>query len=281
MTSLQHGHPPHQLNGTAFKVIVLLWACLSMSVNAEIKSIDGLEINRVILMGHNELEVTQADTTHLKIRADEKNIAKSFSVEDKTLRLGVNSEGQQVHQVKYKLSVNFIRSILVQGSGKAFLNPWRQDQLRVALQGSGVIKMRKLDIDQLELLLAGSGNIEAIEVKSAKALLHLKGSGDIELGRLNAELIMTNMKGSGELIINERSSVDRLEVQLIGSGDVDLSQLQSTTAQVNIMGSGDVEIWAKDKLVAEIFGSGDVIYQGEPAISSSVHGSGNLKHHNQ
>jgi hypothetical protein len=275
--------PPMDYKVLRVAVVFLFCAFINMLANAgTVNTVDGLDINRVELLGNNELQLSQGDETSMQYRSKKDNTKRPpFSVHGKTLRLGVDEKGNRVNQVKYKVTVTELESLLVKGSGEAYIRPLDMEDLVIALHGSGAVRAYEIKANKLELKLDGSGNIQAEAVEAKTALLHLKGSGDLQLGSLNADKVTTNLDGSGDIDIDEEGRVDDLKIRLLGSGDVSLGKLQATRADVTIMGSGDIEVWAESELEAEILGSGDVRYTGSPTISDSVFGSGELRQRDQ
>ncbi len=280
MTLYRFHKPQLAMDHKVFRVAVvfLFFAFINMLANADISSVDGLDINGVELVGHNELQLSQGDTTTLKYRSGKREFKRPpFSIRGKVLRLGVDENGHEVRNVKFKLTVQDLEYLQVNGSGEAYVRPLELERLKLVLSGSGEIKAFDINAGQLELRLEGSGNIQAEAVKADTALLHLKGSGDVQLGRLDARQITTNLDGSGDIDIDEHGRAEDLTVRLLGSGDISLGKLQATRVDATILGSGDIEVWAETSLEAEIVGSGDILYRGSPSLSKSVVGSGECR----
>ena len=253
-------------------------ALFSSLLKADIRNVEKLEFTRVELVGSNDLEFTQADSTELKIRGDQSKLTpEPFELRGNTLRLGVTADGKEVRGVKYRLSGPILESLLVQGSGEAYIKPLEAKHLQVAVEGSGDIRMFDVNADHVELSVSGSGTVQAVNVIAEETRLMLKGSGDILLGSLESNNVHTMVKGSGDVRVENDSRANDVKVSMMGSGDASLGKLRATVANVSIMGSGDVKLTVVDELEAEIIGSGDIKYWGEPRIESSVLGSGDIE----
>lgn len=284
MTLFRFHKPQLHMDYKVFRVAVVFLFCafINMLANADISSVDGLDIHGVELVAHNELQLSQGDRTTLQYRAGKQELKRPpFSIRGKVLRLGADEGGHKVSNVKFKLTVQDLQYLLVEGSGEAYVRPLQLEQLKLVLKGSGDIKAFDIDARHLEMRLEGAGNIQAEAVRADTALLHLKGSGDIQLGRLDARQITTNLDGSGDIDLDEQGRAEDLTVRLLGSGDVSLEKLQATRVKATILGSGDIEVWAETSLEAEILGSGDILYRGSPSLSTSIIGSGQVsqRHH--
>jgi hypothetical protein len=279
--NLYHFHKPQlTMDHKVFRVAVVFLFCafINMLATAEINSVDGLDILGVELVGNNELQLSQGDSTTMQYRAGKRELKRPpFSVRGNVLQLGLDEKGREVNNVKFMLTVQDLEYLSVNGSGEAYVRPLKLERLKLAVNGSGDIKAFDIDAGKLEMKLEGSGNIQAEEVRADTALLHLKGSGDIQLGRLDGGQVTTNLDGSGDINIDEHGRAEDLTVRLLGSGDIGLGKLQAARVDATIMGSGDIDVWAETSLDAEIVGSGDIRYRGSPTLSQSIVGSGDLR----
>ena len=279
MQTLQALRYRQKLTGKAITTTALVLCALLLGTfaRADVKNIEGLEFSRVLLVGSNELELSQGASNALKIRGDNKELSPlPFLLRDDTLVLGVNQKGKNVADLQYKVTVAGLEALLVEGSGEAYVKPLAVDDLLVSLEGSGDIRMFDVQALDLELRVLGSGALQAVGCKARDARLNMKGSGDVQLGSLEADVIKTHMAGSGDISVEDGGSTDLLEVRLMGSGDVGMAKVQATAAKVTIMGSGDVDIGVTKQLDVEILGSGDLFFRGSPEMSSSVLGSGEI-----
>lgn len=257
--------------------VFLFFSMVSALASAAVVTVEGLEFSNVQLLGSSELEITQGEPNTLKVRGDEADLDPApFVLEGDTLRLGVNSRGNAVGGVKFKLTASNLEELLLEGSGAVFVKPIVVGDLLVSVEGSGVIRMFDVEAADLEFRVAGSGALQAVSVNAHKTRLNLKGSGDIQLGSLAAGTIKTHIAGSGDIAIEDGGTAQRMDIGVMGSGDVDMAKLSVTEAKVTIVGSGDVEVRVVQSLEAEIFGSGDLLYYGSPETSTSIMGSGDV-----
>lgn len=262
-------------------VIAAVFLCMtfiSSLVRAEVMNVEDLEFTRVQLIGSNELELTQADSSSLKLRGKDSRLQPApYVIEGDTLVLGVTAKGRAVKKIQYKLTAPNIRALILEGSGDVYVKPLVVDELLVSVEGSGTIRMFDVQTGQLDMRVIGSGAIQAVDVTADDASLTLKGSGDIQLGSLSAGSIRNHMAGSGDITVENGGTADVVEVAVMGSGDVVLNDVQAATASVSIMGSGDVKLRVEDELEVNIMGSGDLVYYGSPRVESTVLGSGDVR----
>jgi len=259
-------------------LVFMCCAMFSALIKADIKTVEQLEFTRVVLLGDNEMELSQGETASLRIRgAQSKLTPVPFDIRGDTLRLGVTADNQRVSGIKFKLTTPILEALEVQGSGEAYVQPLRVGNLVIAVEGSGDIRMYDVSADDLELRVAGSGAVQAVNVTAREARLNLKGSGDIQLGSLTADSVRGYMHGSGDMSIESDGRVGDLEISVMGSGDVSMGKVRAATANVSIMGSGDVDVSVDEELEVEIMGSGDLHYRGNPHTSTSVLGSGEIR----
>lgn len=270
--------------GLRFAIAVVFLACAGLSAlaHADTRSVEGFDIDRVILRGSDELKISFGDSNRLLVKGDEEDLDKQpFYVRGRTLVLGYTDKGRKVRGVKYLLEVEQLEYIELQGSGTIWVEPLETDELSVALEGSGGIRLHSVQADELEVSLAGSGNIQLAESNTRKLDVELAGSGDIDLGRITAERMNIDLAGSGDILgtaESEEGRVEELDIGVAGSGDVDLSSLPARRVDVGIAGSGDVKVWAVDALDVGIIGSGDLEYRGDPgSIDTSTMGSGSVE----
>ncbi len=255
----------------------LCLAVFSVIAKADvIRSVNNLSVERIELLGDNELEISQGESASMKYRGAKEDVT-PFTLRGKTLRLGVDENGRSVAGVKFKVVVDSMQSLTVIGSGQAYITPLNLDELNMNLDGSGDIRAHDLKVSKLRMLLQGSGDIKAERVEAENTQLHVKGSGDLQLGELITTSLITNLDGSGDIKIHDEGRAEDITLRLLGSGDISLGKLQAARATVTIIGSGDIEVDAREALEAEILGSGDIVYSGRPALNQSVVGSGDVR----
>ncbi|MCH9690849.1 MAG: DUF2807 domain-containing protein [Gammaproteobacteria bacterium] len=270
---------PQAVNHRILPILMASLFCtlVSMLANAEVSSIDNLNITRVKLIGDNDLHLAQGDKGYMKYRARGRELpSPPFSIKGDTLRLGVDEQDREASKVKFRLSLPHLEALMVLGSGEAYLQPLDMEQFILVLNGSGKIKTDTITAENLTLKLSGSGVIQIKKLTATQAALHLLGSGDLRLDSLYTERVNANLSGSGEIDLNKEGHSESLTVHSLGSGDINLNKLQTTKANVSIVGSGDVEVWATTELNTKTLGSGDILYRGSPKISKTMLGSGDI-----
>lgn len=260
-------------------LVFVLCASFTALVHGAERSVEGLDIDTVVLRGSGELEISFGDEATLRVQGSEKQLNKQpFYVRGNTLYLGYSDSGKHAKDVKYKLTAIMLERIRLEGSGTVWVQPIKADELKVAMEGSGDMLLHSVEADRLKLFLAGSGNIQLAKASTTELMVEVAGSGDIDLGNVTATTMEVDMSGSGDIIAAEDSegSAEEIDIGLAGSGDIDLLSIRAQRVDIGIAGSGDVSVWAESELDISIIGSGDVTYRGDPDIDSSVMGSGDV-----
>lgn len=261
-------------------LVFLICAGFSALVHAAARSVEGLEFDSVVVWGSVEVEITQGEAMHLRVRGSSDDLdAEPFFVSDGALYLGRSASGQRLDShLKYKLTAVDLNKISLKGSGDIYIKPLRAESLIVSVEGSGDIKLHKVTSTELEMIVAGSGSIKLAKAEvSGQIEVEVSGSGTVELGAITAERLVVGLNGSGDVLVAKDSQVTELKVNVVGSGDVEFGRLKASEVDINIMGSGDAEVWAEKDLSVSIMGSGDVAYRGDPNIRTTVLGSGDVE----
>jgi hypothetical protein len=258
-------------------LVFLLAAGISALANADTRSVEGFDIDTVILRGSDQLKIEWKDSGRLLVKGDQEDLdLEPFYVRGKTLYLGYTEGRKQVSGVKYLLEVDTLERIELQGSGVIWINPVVAERFEVELEGSGDMRLHEVNADKLELTLAGSGNIQLARAATRELILKLAGSGDIDLGTVETDTLKVELSGSGDIIADGDGSAREVDIGLAGSGDVDIQSIRAPRVDVGIAGSGDVYVWAEKYLETGIIGSGDVHYRGEPELDTSLMGNGGV-----
>ncbi len=268
----------HCTAGLSVAILFLVCAGFSAVLNAGTRSVEGLEIDSVVLYGSSKLEINQDDVTLLRIKGSNDDLDREpFYVKGDTLYLGATRDNYRIGSLKFKLSVPTLNKITLKGSGEIYVRPLEVDALHVELAGSGDINLFKVTATTLNLELAGSGGVRLADVTAQEVELVVAGSGTIELGEIQTEVLRAVINGSGDITGSEKGQAREVTVEIVGSGDVKLEEVRADEVEVNIMGSGDVSVWAEKELEISIMGSGDVSYHGDPEIRTTVLGSGDVE----
>ncbi|MGI4843794.1 MAG: GIN domain-containing protein [Janthinobacterium lividum] len=102
-----------------------------------------------------------------------------------------------------------------------------------------------------------------------------EGAGEMRLTNVRGERLDVNYRGAGRLSIDGEVRELRLSAQ--GVGEVDTKALVAQDANVSFEGIGSVNIYAKDKLNANVRGMGNLTYYGNPrVVNKSVSGIGSV-----
>ncbi|WP_281912595.1 GIN domain-containing protein [Massilia varians] len=102
-----------------------------------------------------------------------------------------------------------------------------------------------------------------------------EGAGEMRLTNVRGERLDVNYRGAGRLAIDGEVRELRLSAQ--GVGEVDTKALVAQDANVSFEGIGSVNIYARDKLNANVRGMGNLTYYGNPrVVNKSVSGIGSV-----
>jgi hypothetical protein len=258
----------------------LLLACvLALPVSAETQRVEGLSVDRVLVKGSVEVEISQDDEEMLLIRGSGKQLAgKPFYIDGGTLVLGASREDRKAdfRGVKYKLSVRELERVQLQGSGELYVRPLAADEFYAAVEGTGTIRLFDVQADRASLQVTGSGDIQVAALVAPEVSLVLSGSGDMHLKTLETEEAEASVNGSGDMSLQGEGSTHSLELNIVGSGEIDFRELNAHSIELNIVGSGSARVGNSKELDVTIMGSGDVEYRGQPDIDQSILGSGSM-----
>jgi len=231
----------------------------SGKVTSEIRDVSNFSV--VKLAGIGDVIVTQADTTSLRIEAED-NLIPYFdtSVQGDTLVIGIKDQyfGFNLHPtkpVKFYVSTPKINAVTLAGSGNIITSDVKANGFKASLLGSGNITNDSLTASSVDINLAGSGNVS--------------------MGKVTADTISSTITGSGNITV--AGEVTKQTTKILGSGDYRASELQSQTATINVTGSGNSQVSVTDSLNVTILGSGDVTYSGTPTVNTSIAGSGRVR----
>jgi hypothetical protein len=105
--------------------------------------------------------------------------------------------------------------------------------------------------------------------------LEASGASDITVEGLHGENFDLDLSGASDSRFS--GSVDRFEIDLSGASDLDARELHAKIVDLELSGAGDAEVWASDRLDAEVSGAGNVRYFGSPKeVHQDVSGAGNI-----
>lgn len=237
------------------------------------------KFSRLMLALPATVTVVQGPTESLTISTDDNLLSLvSTRVEgDELIIEGDKNRGFSTKEgIKIRLTVKSLNGIKINGSGDVIGDQFQSDKFDIQIAGSGDVKFKSIRADQFTIGIKGSGDVavDALTSKSVDASIH--GSGDIKLPSLQAAQVNISVNGSGDVFA--AGNAEKIDIEIMGSGDVRTRKLIAREARVKIMASGDADVYAKEKLTANVIGSGDIRYAGSPSnISKTVRGSGSVE----
>jgi hypothetical protein len=105
--------------------------------------------------------------------------------------------------------------------------------------------------------------------------LEASGASDITVEGLHGESFDLDLSGASDSSFS--GSVDRFEIDLSGASDLDARELHAKIVDLELSGAGEADVWASDRLDAEISGAGTVRYFGSPKeVQQDVSGAGSI-----
>lgn len=105
--------------------------------------------------------------------------------------------------------------------------------------------------------------------------LEASGASDITVEGLHGERFELDLSGASDTTLS--GTVDRFEVDSSGASDLDARGLQAKVVEVEVSGAGDAEVWASDRLDADVSGAGNVRYFGSTKeVYQNVSGAGSV-----
>jgi hypothetical protein len=105
--------------------------------------------------------------------------------------------------------------------------------------------------------------------------LEASGASDITVEGLHGEAFEIELSGASDSRFS--GAVDRFEIELSGASDLDARELHAKIVDLELSGAGDAEVWASERLDAEVSGAGNVRYFGSPKeVQQDVSGAGSI-----
>ena len=174
--------------GLACAAVLLAGFSATSAFSGEVRRVDGLDFDQVIVVGNVDVEISQGDTPTLYLRGDEEVLnTDPFYIKGQRLVLGKNSRSQKVRgsSVRYKVEMPVLRELEVLGSGAAYVKPF---------------DLTYLDNDEMpSITIDGSGDIKLYGIRGPSVSLRVKGSGDLAADSVDVEDIEAIEAGSGDL----------------------------------------------------------------------------------
>jgi hypothetical protein len=108
-----------------------------------------------------------------------------------------------------------------------------------------------------------------------KMTLQVSGAGDINLD-VNAPAISVEVSGTGDVKLKGQTKT--FDLDLTGAGKAHCYDLLSENTKVDISGAGDADVYASEKLDAQVSGVGNINYKGgATGVTQQVSGAGSVK----
>jgi len=196
------------------------------------------DFDEVVSAGNYDVYITIADSTSLRIEAEE----------------------------------NLIRFIETYVSGR---NLYIEEKDDYWLDNNKPMKLFLTTPSLDEILLTGSGKIVCDTISSEYLILKITGSGKIEFNKTYVDNMKAVLTGSGDIILSGKGLES--EYNVTGSGSIRAIDFIHNDSESTITGSGNIYVYAIEYLKAVITGSGDIYYEGNPDITERITGTGDLR----
>lgn len=110
---------------------------------------------------------------------------------------------------------------------------------------------------------------------SSLAKLEASGASDITVEGLHGDAFELDLSGASETTLS--GSVNRFEVDSSGASDLHARELRAKIVDIDLSGAGSADVWASDRLDADVSGAGNVRHYGETKeVYRDVSGAGEV-----
>lgn len=193
-------------------------------------------INSIVCRGSIDLYITQDSSYDVRVIGGSNAIQKlETSLINNKLSIYQRGNFFGQDQTQVYVSINYLHSLIMEGSGNVFGSNIKSQSAFIELEGSGDINLDFIQLDQMHISLEGSGDINIVGSTSDNHI-SLEGSGDIDCRYLSAMDVFVDLEGSGNIKVHADSS---LTVDLEGSGNV-IYWGNPSNISSNISGSGNI-----------------------------------------
>lgn len=118
--------------------------------------------------------------------------------------------------------------------------------------------------------ILGEGKID----NNTDIKMTVSGAGNIKM-ELDAPSIESGISGSGDIEL--KGETENLTLKISGAGSAKCYDLKSENTKIDISGAGDAQVFASNRLEANISGAGNVSYKGDPkTVDQHVSGAGSV-----
>lgn len=205
----------------------------------------------------------------------EQRTTEHFDGIDLRICADVHVEQSSTYSVSITASENLMEIIKTEVHGTTLCIDSKKNK---CISGDDNIDIYVTTPELIKLDISGSGDIVSKNNFTTSDLdINISGSGNITIDSLQTNNCSINISGSGNIKLAGSQTASSQKIRISGSGDVNTLNLPANDCDVTISGSGKAQVWAINKLNAEISGSGDVIYKGNPLVTASSSGSGNVR----
>jgi hypothetical protein len=133
----------------------------------------------------------------------------------------------------------------------------------------------ELDIEMPQGMVRPKLDLKVEVWVASLAGLEASGASNITVEGLHGEQFELELSGASETTL--RGNVDLFDVDSSGASNLDARELHAKVVQLDLSGAGDAEVWASDRLDADVAGAGNVRYfGGTKEVQQDVSGAGSI-----
>ena len=235
---------------TSKSLLTLLTLALSVSLSAQVKTINVESFDEVIINPHIETVFEASD--------EEKVVIEFLDVDmDK---LNVEVEGESLHLYLDDARV-YTKSEKVKNGNykyKSHIYDGTKVKARIYYKDLGLVSLRGEERHELLSMLEGD-----------VFKLNIYGESEVFVNGLDLEEFKTNMYGEAYLEVKEGSAQSQ-KVVCYGEGHVNTMGVNNQNARVTAYGEADVKLNVSESLKVTAYGEADIRYMGNPEIRKGV-----------
>ncbi len=185
------------------------------------------DFDELDLSGCVKVIYTQGSTVQVKVRGNEKDLAKyEVKVKDGELHIGMKSHGIRVNGKSPRLTA-YITAPTLKGidmSGACDLQVPQKARLAgkldIDVSGAGDLDITDMEVESLDLDVSGAGDVSLGYLKASDEVnIEVSGAGDVK-GKVEAQDVDVELSGAGDMTLTV--SCDRLDGSVSGAGDLTL-----------------------------------------------------------
>lgn len=169
------------------------------------KTMDLKDFNAIVVNGHSDLILKQADTFSVVVTANEDVFEHlDYRVEDGVLILGAKDNVTLLAK-KHELAISLpvITSLSVNGAADVDLKGYKSDKpMIISLNGAGDFELSGIAVPELDFTMNGAGDIDALDLDVKEINVTMNGAGDITLSG-KAKKTVISVHGAGDVDASE------------------------------------------------------------------------------